>query len=87
MHYISINFFSGIFCALFYVYPMTLAYKTVKTSNSKWLLFKHGMIYAVTALLCQEYFGHYLGGDELSRVEAIPNAIAYAVYYSTYHLV
>jgi len=87
MHYISINFFSGLFCTLFYVYPMILAYGMVKTSSSKWLLFKHGMIYSVLALVVQEYFGHYLGGDDLSRIEAIPNAIAYSVYYSTYHLV
>ena len=33
----------------------------------------------------QEVFGHYIGGDAPSRVEAIPNAILYAPFYSISH--
>lgn len=86
MHYISIDMVRGLFCALYYAYPMMYAYERVGKSNSRMELFIHGIKYSVIALLCQEFFGHYLGGDEPSRVEAIPNAIAYATYYSTYHL-
>jgi hypothetical protein len=86
MHYIYIDILRGLFCALFYIVPMINAHDTVEFSKSRWDLIKHGLIYSVVALVCQEYFGHYLGGDDPSRPEAVPNAIVYATYYSTYHL-
>jgi hypothetical protein len=41
---------------------------------------------AVIALTLQEVLGHWLSGDPQSRVEAIPNAILYAMYYSVSHI-
>lgn len=45
----------------------------------------YGLSVAVVALVCQEFLGHYWGNDQPSRLEAIPNAILYAVYYSESH--
>jgi uncharacterized membrane protein YGL010W len=45
-----------------------------------------GLLISTTTLSIQEYVGHYIGGDTLSRIEAIPNAILYACYYSVSHL-
>ena len=45
-----------------------------------------GLSISVSALLFQEVFGHYLGGDIPSRWEAIPNAILYAKYFAVSHI-
>ena len=44
-----------------------------------------GALILVTALLCQEFFGHYLCGDEASRLEGIANAVLYAMFFSISH--
>ena len=86
IHYMSIDFFRGIFCILFYIYPSFLAYNRTKYTITDKNLFIHGFLVATTSLIFQEYVGHYLGGDDPSRLEGVPNAVAYATYYSTYHL-
>ena len=58
---------------------------TCRNSPNIYLLGK-GLMISTTALTIQEVFGHYLGGDIPSRVEAIPNAILYAIYFSTGHI-
>lgn len=85
-HYISIDFLQGIFCSLFYLLPMVFAYDKTFYEKNKWNLFKHGLIYSFISLFCQEILGHYIGGDDPSRFEAIPNAIMYATYFSTKHI-
>ena len=54
--------------------------KTLKT------IFRRGLVIMIGALFIQEYLGHYIGGDPVSRLEAVPNAIIYACYYSVSHL-
>lgn len=49
-------------------------------------IFRRGLAIMVGALIIQEYFGHFIGGDPASRLEAVPNAILYACYYSVSHL-
>lgn len=84
-HYISIDFWQGILCSLYYLLPMAFAHETTYYEKSNWNLFKHGFIYSFISLSCQELFGHYMGGDDPSRFEAIPNAVMYATYFSTNH--
>jgi uncharacterized membrane protein YGL010W len=48
--------------------------------------FLWGLAVASISLIIQEIVGHYLGGDLPSRVEAIPNAILYAPFYSVSHM-
>jgi len=44
-----------------------------------------GLFISTLALLVQEIVGHWLGGDDPSRVEGILNAMVYAPYYSVSH--
>ena len=46
----------------------------------------YGFMIAAISLIIQEVFGHWLSGDPLSRLEAIPNAILYAGYFSISHM-
>ena len=38
-------------------------------------------------IIFQEVIGHTIGGDDQSRLEAIPNAIVYAMHYSISHII
>lgn len=58
--------------------------KKIINNGKKCLLF--GIAISFTSLFIQETIGHYLGGDEPSRIEAVPNAVLYAVFYSVSHL-
>ena len=68
---------------MFYVLFCTyaFAYEKAYDEKSNWNLFKHGFICSSISLICQEIFGHYMGGDDPSRFEAIPNAVMYATYF------
>jgi hypothetical protein len=48
-----------------------------------------GLVISTVALLIQESFGHYIGGDDPSRMNfvSIFNAMLYAKFYSVQHLV
>ena len=48
-------------------------------------VFKLGLICSIVSLFIQEVLGHYIGGDAPSRMEAVPNAILYAPFYSVSH--
>lgn len=50
------------------------------------LLLRIGLLFSISSLIIQEIIGHYLGGDEPSRLLSIPNAILYAPYYSVSNL-
>lgn len=86
-HYIvSLNFIVGISVAMYYLVPLNYAMHHYGFSFNRIQLFSGGICMATTALVIQEVFGHYIGGDQLSRFEAVPNAIMYAMYYSVSHL-
>ena len=86
-HYMSINFLQGFFCLIWYAIPMICANEKVSSSDmGNWNMFWHGFLVSFISLACQEFFGHYLGGDDPSRPEAVPNAIAYATLFSTWHI-
>ena len=48
--------------------------------------FIRGLFVSIAALIFQEGVGHWWGGDKPSRIEAVPNAILYAKFYSLHHL-
>ena len=85
-HYLTIDLYRGLLCVLYYSYPVYRAYNKVNNSESNIWLFIHGISISVTALVFQEFVGHYLGGDIPSRSEGVLNAILYAPIYSTYHI-
>jgi hypothetical protein len=89
-HYVQINIWVTLLIITNYSYPYIRAHRDYTKSfritggNSK--NFKRGMLLFLTSLLIQEIFGHWVGGDDRSRPEAVPNAIFYAPYYSVGHL-
>jgi hypothetical protein len=91
-HYISINWKMGLLISIYYAIPRYIAYETyIVYSNLKRDVFRNkmikaGLVCSIIALLIQEFFGHYLSGDQSSRLIAIPNAIMYAMYYSVSHI-
>ncbi len=86
-HFIySLNWFVGICVAFYYLTPLNYGMVCYELQYTRLQLFVGGICISITALLIQEVFGHYIGGDQLSRLEAIPNAIMYAMYYSVSHL-
>jgi hypothetical protein len=48
--------------------------------------FMRGLFISTAALVFQEGLGHWWGGDKPSRLEAVPNAILYAKFFSLQHL-
>ncbi len=46
----------------------------------------YGAMITIISLVFQEIIGHWISGDQLSRLEAIPNAILYAAYFSVSHI-
>ena len=86
VHYLSIDFMRGMLCIMFYIYPAYKSYLKTKNSKSTLKLAGHGLAVSTGALLVQEVIGHYLGGDAPSRAEGVFNAILYAIFYSTYHI-
>ena len=91
-HYLGINYNFG-FCTA-YLYAFSLFYANLNTwkeslknsKNFKNELFIRGISIAFYALFLQEVLGHWLSGDPQSRLEAIPNAMMYAPYYSVAHI-
>lgn len=83
-HYMCINIYIGLLVSMFYYPVICYANKFYLENNRNGFL--KGVFYCFVGLAIQEYFGHYLSGDPPSRLEAIPNAILYAKYYSIYHI-
>ena len=52
----------------------------------QYYLFVKGFFISFCGLLFQEIVGHWIGGDIASRPEAVPNAIVYAMYFSSGNL-
>ena len=77
-------------CTFLLYYPVLLIgneiYRIIGKNGSFLNCFVLGVSISIVALIIQEYFGHYMGGDEPSRPEGVLNAILYAKYYSIYHI-
>ena len=82
--YCRISLITTFFVCMLYYYPYKYSSDYYRKHSPGHLL-KVGLSCSVIALLIQEVFGHYIGGDAPSRVEAIPNAILYAPFYSISH--
>ena len=90
VHYFSINPLVALVTALVYVPVISYGgwYNREWTKKYGYCsTVARGVLVSFVALSCQEYFGHYLGGDEASRPEGVLNAILYANYYSIEHIV
>jgi len=87
VHYLTIDPLRGALCTLFYTPTMYYAYDNTYRIKSNWKLFVHGFLISFFALMFQEIVGHWYGGDDPSRPEGVPNAILYATFYSTYHII
>ena len=101
-HYFLIDYTIGGAVAVVYSVPLYYSnvqidkvfknlslYKTnYKSINSYYRLnlFIKGLMISTAALVFQELFGHWMSGDPASRLEGVPNAILYAMYYSVSHL-
>lgn len=85
-YYMTLDFFTGILVALCYLPSQIYAIRHYYNSTNKIKTKLYGFLVATTALTIQEVFGHWLGGDAPSRIEAIPNAIWHAGFYSIWHL-
>jgi len=91
-HFIYINWKMGMLISMYYAIPRYLAFKTYidycmfKKDIFRYKMLTKGLLYSIVALCIQEFFGHYLSGDQPSRLIAIPNAILYAMYYSVSHM-
>jgi len=71
---------------LYYMIPFlysSVEYDVLETRTRR---LREGLIMMAVSLVIQEIFGHMLGGDAPSRIEAIPNAILYAPFYSVSHI-
>ena len=75
-------------CNETYQISLDKKYKTSKQkihNSIRIYLFTYGLLVSFYVLLFQEVIGHWLSGDPPSRLEAIPNAILYAMYFSVSH--
>lgn len=61
-------------------------YREYYRKYNLWYIFRKGIIISIIGLGFQELFGHYMFNDIPSRIEGIPNAILYALYFSISHL-
>ena len=86
-HYLIINVYITLGIMLMYITPLILSIEKVYGNYDRKYLFTYGFSISFIALVFQEIAGHYYGGDEPSRLEAIPNAIIYAIYFSFSHMI
>jgi uncharacterized membrane protein YGL010W len=84
-HYLTISGRIGLLLILLYAGPFYYARKYYITNKTQHVI-KHGFAVSTVTLVIQEVFGHYYGGEGLSRFEAIFNATLYATYFSVGHL-
>jgi hypothetical protein len=78
-HYLRINLETVKVYSVMYLPPLLMS---ISDYTPGFKGFLYGGVISTGALVFQEYVGHYLGNDPPSRLEAIPNAIGYAVYFS-----
>jgi hypothetical protein len=85
-YYMTLNFWMGLIIAFYYLPSQYYAMNHYYLSTNRLKIMAYGFAVSATALTIQEVFGHWLCGDDPSRLEAIPNAIWHAGYYSVWHL-
>ena len=85
-YYLTINWYVGIILMFYYAPSQYFAMRHYFDSTCRSRIMVYGFVVATTALTIQEVFGHWVGGDDPSRIEAIPNAIWHAGFYSISHL-
>lgn len=82
-HYMHVDPWVGILTKLLY---FGVVREAVAMDTDNWRRDMYvGLRMMVGSLLVQEVGGHWLGGDQPSRLEGIPNAIGYAIYFSVSH--
>jgi len=86
IHYLTFDPLIAIVMFFFYSFPLYFAMQTYVWTDNKKELITYGLKTSFYALFFQEVIGHTIGGDDQSRLEAIPNAIAYAMHYSVSHI-
>lgn len=87
IHYLTFDPAIAILFFFFYSFPLYFAMQTYREYPNKRELLTYGLKTSFYALFFQEVIGHTVGGDDQSRIEAIPNAITYAMHYSVSHLI
>ena len=87
IHYLTFDPMIALIYFFLYSFPLYFAMITYKENENKRELLLKGLKTSFYALFFQEVIGHTLGGDEQSRIEAVPNAIIYAMHYSVSHLI
>ena len=88
VHYATIDFQTAVVTSYIYYHVISDAHKLyMKKFTSRVGYFFLGLGISTVALLCQEFFGHYIGGDDPSRAEGVLNAILYAKFYSVQHVI
>jgi hypothetical protein len=87
IHYLTFDPILAVFMFFFYSFPLYFAMQTYVWTENKKELVSYGLKTAAGALFFQEVIGHTIGGDDQSRLEAIPNAIVYAMHYSISHII
>ncbi len=85
-YYLTLDIFVGCVVALCYLPSQIAAMNYHRYSFNRIVTTMYGFMVAFIALSIQEIFGHWLGGDPPSRIEAIPNAIWHAGFYSIWHI-
>ena len=82
--YLKINIFYALLYSIIYYIP--LKYANIDYKNNYYTLM-NGLVISFYSLFIQECVGHYLGGDDASRIEGIINAVLYAPYFGIKGLV
>lgn len=83
-HYLMVSIKIGLILVLVYSVPLYFAHRRyIDIVDSNHVVY--GLAISTFFLTFQEVFGHYYGGDDPSRPEAVFNAILYATYFSVGH--
>ena len=82
--YLKINIYYALIYLVIYYFPLKFA--NIDYKNTYYTLI-NGLVISFYSLIIQEIIGHYLGGDEPSRIEGLINAVLYAPYFGLRELV
>ena len=82
--YLKINIFYALIYSIIYYFPLNFA--NIDYRNTYYTLI-NGLVISFYSLFIQEIIGHYLGGDNVSRIEGVINAVLYAPYFGLRELV
>ena len=85
IHYLTIHIGIAVLLISLYEFPLLYDQRRYVKNNPNDNHIVTGLAISSAALVIQEIFGHYYGGDDPSRPEAVFNAILYAIYFSVCH--